>query len=256
MSTAKQDPDEDTRRLAWERQQADEKAEKAKLIALGRQRAIAAREQSFGYSDFIRDFDVDRPSYWFGFVIRHDGVYVSVPDDNGAMSVKERAERSWHHECDVTKPALVFPYDIDELHAFVTAYHLEGVIPNDEVYWMIVGLSESGSPPVTTSKGVPKTVIMEKFKLPSCWKDKFEHLNKNACLAQPVLVRRGRPGKGGDALFNPVEFGAMLIRNDETNSSDYQFDVTMVSRIIQKHFKNWYDDWAELRDREFTVGPE
>lgn len=231
---------------------AKEQTERTRKTEVGRQNAIAARGQSFGYSDFIRDFGIEKPSYWFGFEIRKDGVYVSVPDDDEAMSAKERAERSWHHEGDVTKPALGFPYDIDGLHAFSTAYHLAGVLPNDDVYWMLEGLSEPGSPEMPASKGAQKEELIDHFRLPDNWKDKLAHLIVKY-LSPPVLVCRGRPGKGGSALFNPTEFGAMLIRKKMKNSSGYTFDITKVNTIIEQHFKTWNEEWQEVRNRDFGV---
>lgn len=114
-----------------------------------------------------------------------------------------------------------------------------------------VTTKKTGKP---TEEGVPKNEIIEHFRLPSAWEDKLAHVDDYACLSSPVLARRGRPGKGGSSIFNPAEFGAMLIRERATNLTGHQFNVTMVNVIIQQHFKSWIDEWDECRNGDFSSG--
>lgn len=100
-------------------------------------------DKRFGYSDFILDWQVEKPAHWYGFEVRPDGVYVAVPaDDDPLVTAKERADSTWHHEADLTKPALRFPYSLKELHAFVSAYKLESLIASNEIYGLMGAMSD------------------------------------------------------------------------------------------------------------------
>lgn len=126
------------------RQAMDQKREEIEHTkAMYRNRVKELADKRFGYSDFIRDWQVENPARWFDFVVRPDGVYVAVPfDDDPLVSPRERAESSWHHEGDLTKPALRFPYTLNVLHDFVTAYKLESLIPSNELSGLMKAVGE------------------------------------------------------------------------------------------------------------------
>lgn len=111
-------------------------------LEAARLRAKELACKQFGYDDFIRDFDVNRPAYWFGMEVRTDGVYVAIPANDAQISTRERSDSTWHHEKDLSKPALKFPYKLQELHDFVSAYNLAGVISSNELYALLTVLSE------------------------------------------------------------------------------------------------------------------
>lgn len=111
-------------------------------LEAARLRAKELACEQFGYADFIDDFAVKDPAYWFGMEVRTDGVYVAIPANDAPITPRERSDSTWHHEKDLSKPALKFPYNLQELHDFISAYNLAGVIANNELYALLTVLSE------------------------------------------------------------------------------------------------------------------
>jgi len=76
--------------------------------------------KQIGYADFIRVLNVHDPLDWVpGLEVRTDGIWVISPCSDDDCTPEERATLAEHPENDLSKPALPFPCDHQQLDKFL-----------------------------------------------------------------------------------------------------------------------------------------
>ena len=97
------------------------------------------------YADFVKLLNIDDPKGWEpGLEVRHDGVYVVLPD--GYMIPDERATAARHPTGRLNDPALRFPCSVEELEAFCGFFGLYGYINAFDFYRLYVARMPTETP--------------------------------------------------------------------------------------------------------------
>lgn len=119
-----------------------------------------------GFSDFsdlvkfnsvassLVPLSTDAKGYWCGFEVRDDGLYVVAPGNSDTLTTEELTELTKHPHKDLKKPALSFPFTLNDLNQFLDFY--DGIafvsekqfldwLQNKEVDLSEFGLCESGT---------------------------------------------------------------------------------------------------------------
>ena len=66
--------------------------------------------------------------------------------------------------------------------------------------------------------GVPKEEIIDGFSLDNKnWLDLLAHPNSDGKHYKPAICQKGKPGRGGATLWNPVKFARLLIESGDLN---------------------------------------
>ena len=108
-----------------------------------------------GYADFIKVLNVSNPLDWVpGLEVRTDGIWIVPPHNDDDCTPAERAVLSEHPENDLSKPALPFPCDHQQLEKFLSwlGMPLEVFIGIDKANDLRAKWEVSSNEPLTMGK--------------------------------------------------------------------------------------------------------
>lgn len=112
----------------------------------------------FGYSEFVRCFEVDDPNNWFlpRLEVRIDGIWVCPPRSD-TLFPDEEAGLCEHPKKDLTKPALSFPCSRKQIINFFEFYGIHLT----EDFQQILSMQESSSVPFVKEKIIDKKIASD-----------------------------------------------------------------------------------------------